>query len=74
MLDCVDGNVIAVLDSATFGNFYLKDYGQGWEQNIPRSIISRLRQQGLVMYFRITHDTATAFKVKHSQTQYKLLK
>lgn len=75
--DDPNGPVLCVLDQATKGPLYLKDY-DGWEQGIPRKDASvspkRDRVQGRLLIYRVIHNLAQDFRITDVGIQIKQLK
>lgn len=73
-----DGVLQTFTDQATNGQYYLKDYGKGWEQFVGRVDVSvdptRPRFQGPIIFTKIIHNLPGPFKVVDMAAQFKLLK
>lgn len=69
-----DGDLLASLDEAIQGQYYLKNY-RGYEQYIPRKQEGeKHRIQGRSLIFKIVHSKPEPFKVVDAAVQYKLIK
>ena len=72
--------VQAIMNIAFGGPYYMRDYGGGWEQNIPRrlgtaSFQPTLRMQGKSILFQIINDTSlnTYWRINSSECQFRNL-
>jgi hypothetical protein len=73
-METLDGPVVARMDAATFGQFYLKDY-HGWEHLIPRKSVAPFnRMQGRRLIARVVYQGEEAFLLSSLECEYKLLK
>ena len=69
-----DGDAVAIMDNATFGQFFLKNY-HGWEQYVPsKSAPPNDRIQGRNVFVRVKHKGETPFLLSSLSVQYKVLK
>jgi len=70
----LDGAAVAVMDQATFGSLYLKDY-HGWEHFIPsKTAPPNNRIQGRAIYVRVKHDEESDYSIASLGVDYKILK
>lgn len=66
-------NQLCVLDNATFGARYLKQY-DGWWNQIPRKVVSKDRVQYRLIFFDIFHTFDEPFKISGVDLKFKILK
>jgi len=76
-LQDVDGNLLATMDQATQGQFYLKDY-DGFEQLIPRKDVGVSPDRELIqdraLIYKIIFEDETDVYITSTNIQYKILK